>query len=59
MRICILSSFEDSMQNDTGASVRIYNIAKGLVAHGHDVTVVIPKMNANSEIIDGVHVQKL
>ena len=57
MRICVLSSFEDSMQNDTGASVRIYNLAKGLKANGHEVTVVIPKMYASSEIVDGIPVQ--
>lgn len=45
------------MQKDTGASVRIYNLASGLVANGHDVTVIIPKLHPTSEDVDGVHVR--
>ena len=44
------------MQKDTGASVRIYNIAKSLVEIGHNVTVVLPRINSTREIIDGVKV---
>jgi glycosyltransferase involved in cell wall biosynthesis len=44
------------MQRDTGASVRIYNIAKGLVENGHNVTVVIPRFSSSNEIVDGIKV---
>jgi glycosyltransferase involved in cell wall biosynthesis len=57
MNICILSSVEDSMQKDTGASVRIYNLAKGLVECGNDVTIVVPKLHPTFEIVDGVKVR--
>lgn len=56
MKICILSSFEDSIQKDSGASVRIYNLAIGLAAIGHNVKVIIPKYRASCEILDGVSV---
>jgi len=56
MKICILSSFEDSMQKDTGASVRIYNLAKGLAKSGNDVKVILPMDRTTYEFIDGVKV---
>lgn len=59
MKICILSSFEDSMQKDSGASIRIYNLAKGLVATGNDVTVIMPKYEAASELAEGVKIHCL
>jgi glycosyltransferase involved in cell wall biosynthesis len=57
MNVCILSSFDDSMQKITGGSVRIYNLAKGLKNNGNSVTVVIPSENTSSEKIDGVTVK--
>jgi glycosyltransferase involved in cell wall biosynthesis len=56
MKICILSSFEDSMQKDTGPSVRIYNLAKGVAALGNEVRVVMPKETNISDCIEGVEV---
>ena len=56
MRICILSSFEDSMQKDTGPSVRIYNLAKGLAALGDEVRVIMPKEKNIRDCVEGVEV---
>lgn len=56
MKICILSPFEDSMQMDTGASVRICNLAKGLVNLGHDVMLVVPKTHPSFDVVEGVKV---
>jgi len=44
------------MQRDTGPSVRIYNLAKGLAESGNDVKVILPKDKATSEIVKGVAV---
>lgn len=44
------------MQKDTGASVRIYNLAKGLASTGHDVKVIIPKYQTSCKIVEGVAV---
>src|SRR3990170_7278908 len=59
MKICILSAFEDSMLKDTGASVRIYNLAISLAASGNDVKLIIPKFVESCEHIQGVTVQGL
>ena len=59
MRICILSAYEDSMQNDTGASVRIINLAKGLAATGNKVNVILPKYHASTEFVDKIPVHEL
>jgi glycosyltransferase involved in cell wall biosynthesis len=56
MRIRILSSFEDSMQKDTGPSVRIYNLAKGLAALGDEVRVIMPKEKNIRDCVEGVEV---
>jgi glycosyltransferase involved in cell wall biosynthesis len=56
MNIFILSSFEDSMQKDTGGSVRIYNLAKGLASNGNNVKVILPKYQATLEVVEGVAV---
>jgi len=42
MKICILSCFPDLTLKDTGGSVRVYYLAKGLAELGHKVHVVIP-----------------
>jgi glycosyltransferase involved in cell wall biosynthesis len=59
MKICILSAFEDSMSKDTGASVRIYNLSKGLASLGYDVKLIVPKNKEYRERIDGVEVHGL
>lgn len=52
MKICILSSLEDSMQRDTGASVRIYYLVNGLAALGNDVQVIMPNEKNDSNHIE-------
>lgn len=47
------------MQKDTGASVRIHNLAKGLATAGNEVKVILPKYRATCEFIDGVTVHGL
>jgi glycosyltransferase involved in cell wall biosynthesis len=56
MQICILSAFEDSMQKNTGASVRIYNLSKGLAGLGNQVELILPNYVESCERIDGVAV---
>lgn len=56
MKICFLSPFDDSMQRDTGASVRIYNLAKGLATLGNDVELIMPSNQEYSQRVDGVRV---
>jgi len=56
MKICFLSPFDDSMQRDTGASVRIYNLAKGLATLGNDVELIMPSNQEYSQCVDGVRV---
>ena len=45
------------MQKDTGASVRIYNLSKGLAGLGNQVELILPKYVESCECIDGVTVQ--
>ncbi len=59
MQICILSSFEDSLSRDTGYSVRIYNLAKGLADLGNTVRVVIPGSDVAMEKMDRFFVYKI
>ncbi len=54
MKICILSSFEDSLLKDTGYSVRIYNLAKSLAKLNNKVFLIIPGFNTNIKQIDGL-----
>lgn len=54
MKICILSCFEDLMLKDTGASVRIYHLAKGLASLDHEVHIIIPKEKVTCEYVDGM-----
>jgi len=44
------------MDKDTGASVRIFNLAKCLAESGNDVKVVLPRDKATHEVIEGVTV---
>jgi glycosyltransferase involved in cell wall biosynthesis len=59
LKICILSSFEDSLQRDSGPSVRIYNLAKGLAEAGNSVKVILPSYDMNSSFVDGISVYGL
>jgi len=59
MKICIVSAFEDTLQKDTGPSVRIYNLAKSLATLGNGVEMVLPKFKETCENIDGVTVHFL
>lgn len=54
LKICILSCFEDLMLKDTGSSIRIHNLAKGLASLGNEVHVIIPKDKVACEYVDGV-----
>lgn len=47
------------MQKSTGASVRIYNLAKALAETGNDVEVVLPRDKDSWEFVDGVAVRGL
>lgn len=44
------------MQRDSGSSVRIYNLAKGLAAAGNHVNVIMPKLQTTHEFVEGVSV---
>lgn len=59
MRICILSAYENSMRNGSGASVRIINLAKGLVKNGNEVTVILPNYHSSTELVGNISVHKL
>ena len=54
MKICILSSFEDSLSRDTGYSVRIYNLATSLVKSGNEVFLIIPGFNRDVKKVGGL-----
>ncbi|MCK4478506.1 glycosyltransferase family 4 protein [Candidatus Bathyarchaeota archaeon] len=49
-----MSCFKDLMLKDMGPSVRIYNLAKGLVSLGHKVHIIIPNDRVTHEHIDGL-----
>jgi glycosyltransferase involved in cell wall biosynthesis len=44
------------MQKETGASVRIYNLSKGLAGLGNQVELILPKYAESCERIDGITV---
>ncbi|MGB9683900.1 MAG: glycosyltransferase family 4 protein [Candidatus Bathyarchaeales archaeon] len=54
-----MSSFEDSLKGDTGYSVRIYNLAKGLAELGNTVYVIIPSRNVAVEKMNNFFVYKI
>ena len=56
MKVCILSSFEDSLSKDTGYSVRMYNLAKGLAKLGHEVHFVMPNYGVGYNRFGGINV---
>ncbi len=47
------------MLKDTGASIRIYNLAKGLSSTGNTVNVILPKNQAGKELFDGIPVEAI
>jgi len=54
MQICILSNFNDILLRDSGASVRIYNLAKGLAKLGNKVHIIVPGDIGKIEWANGV-----
>ena len=60
MKVCVLSCFDDLLLKDTGYSVRIYNLARGLAERKHEVHVIIPSVDKDwSTIAEGVFVHGL
>jgi len=59
MKICILSSFEDSMLRDTGYSVRIYNLAKNLARFGNEVSIIIPGCDITTKKVHNLTVYEI
>ena len=47
------------MKRDSGASIRVYNLAKGLFQLGNEVKVIIPSEAASVERIDGIEVNHI
>jgi glycosyltransferase involved in cell wall biosynthesis len=58
MKFCVLCFFDDLMLKDTGASIRIYYLAKSLAELGHKVHIVIPGDKEALEWTDGVFVHR-
>lgn len=57
MKICILSCFADLLLKDTGASIRIYQLAKSLASIGHEVHVIIPNDGIiKDQYVDGIKI---
>jgi len=59
MKICLLCFFDDLMLKDTGASIRIYYLAKSLAKLGHEVHIVIPGDKETLKWTDGVFVHTI
>lgn len=59
MKICFLGCFDDLLLKDTGASIRIYYLAKGLAELGHEVHIVIPGDKGTFEWTDKVIVHSV
>jgi glycosyltransferase involved in cell wall biosynthesis len=59
MMVSMLSCFEDSMSRNTGASSRIYNLAKNLREQGNKVQLIMPGTKDSTEIIEGLIIHKL
>lgn len=59
MRICFLGCLDDLLLKNTGASVRIYYLAKSLGELGHEVHIVIPGDRETFEWTDKVLVHGL
>ena len=59
MKTCVLSSFEDSLSKDTGYSIRMYNLAKGLVKLGYEVHFIMPSYEESCKRFEGMIVYYL
>ena len=59
MKICFLGCLDDLLLKDTGASIRIYYLAKGLAELGHEVHIVIPGDKGTFEWTDKVIVHSV
>lgn len=59
MKICFLGCLDDLLLKDTGASIRIYYLAKGLAELGHEVHIVIPGDKGTFEWTDKVIVHSI
>jgi glycosyltransferase involved in cell wall biosynthesis len=60
MQICILSSFEDSLAGNTGYSVRICNLARGLVRQGNNkVQIILPSYKPCNEDVEGLKIIRI
>jgi len=56
LKICIITFFSDLLRKDTGPTVRIYNLAKGLTSIGHEVNIIIPWYKRTYRQVDGLHI---
>jgi len=59
MKICFLGCLDDLLLKDTGASVRVYYLAKSLAELGHEVHIVIPGDKGIFEWTDKVTVHSI
>jgi glycosyltransferase involved in cell wall biosynthesis len=59
VNICILSAFEDTLLKDTGASIRIYNLAKGLSSKGNRIKLILPKNQTSIKTVDGMSIRTI
>jgi len=59
MKICFLGCLDDLLLKDTGASVRVYYLARSLAELGHEVHIVIPGDKEPFEWTDRVIVHSI
>lgn len=59
MKICFLGCLDDLLLKDTGASIRVYYLAKSLAELGHEVHIVIPGDKGIFEWTDKVTVHSI
>jgi len=59
VKICFLGCLDDLLLKNTGASIRIYNLAKSLAELGHEVHIVIPGCKETFEWTDKVIVHRI
>jgi len=59
VEICFLGCLDDLLLKDTGASIRVYYLAKSLAELGHEVHIVIPGDKETVEWTDNVIVHSI
>ena len=59
IKICILSRLNQLALKNTGAAVRIYYLAKNLLALGHEVHIIIPGVRRSTTRIDGIIIHRI